>query len=121
MNFRLLIFFVVASLFLSSFSCSNKSGHSIKPAVQIKIESANRNIAFGDDINIGISVKIKDGQLKETKIYVDTVFLTSSTDADFSYSLKKFESLGKHTLKAVAVKTDGVEGIIYGKVTERIG
>lgn len=113
MNFRLLIFFVVASLFLSSFSCSNKSGHSIKPAVQIKIESANRNIAFGDDINIGISVKIKDGQLKETKIYVDTVFLTSSTDADFSYSLKKFESLGKHTLKAVAVKTDGVEGIYY--------
>ena len=113
MNFRLLITFIVLSLFISSFSCSNKPSRSRKPVVQIKIESLNKKIAYGDDINIGISVKVKDGQLKETKIFIDTVLLTSSAEADFSYSLKKFEKIGKHTLKAVAVKTDGVEGVYF--------
>ena len=113
MNFRLLISFTVISLFISSFSCSNKSSRSKKPAVHIKIESVNRKIAYGDDISIGISVKVKDGKVKETKIYLDTVLVTSNTESEFTYSLKKFESLGKHTLKAVAVKTDGVEGVYY--------
>jgi len=76
MNFRLFIIFIVFSLFISTFSCSNKPSRSRKPAVQIKVESVNRKITFGDDITIGISVKVKDGTLKETKIYADTVLVT---------------------------------------------
>ena len=110
MNFRLFSVFIVLSLFISSFSCSNQSGGSRKPVVQIKIESVNRKIAFGDDITIDISVKVKDGELKETKLFIDTVLVTSSPQADFTYSLKKFESLGKHTLKVVATKADGTFG-----------
>jgi len=113
MNFRLFIIFIVFSLFISTFSCSNKPSRSRKPAVQIKVESVNRKITFGDDITIGISVKVKDGTLKETKIYADTVLVTSSTQSEFTYLLNKFKSLGKHTLKAVAVKTDGVEGVYF--------
>ena len=110
MNLRLFTAFILLSLFVSSFSCSNKSSRSRKPVVQLKIESIHRKIAFGDDITIGISVKVKDGDLKETKLFIDTVLVTSSTQGEFTYSLKKFESLGKHTLKAVATKADGVEG-----------
>ena len=113
MNFRLFLTFLVVSIFVSTFSCSNKTSRSRKPVVQIKIESVNKTIAFGDDINIGISVKLKDGELKETKIFVDTVFVTSSTETEFTYVLNKFETLGKHTLKAVSTKTDGVEGIYF--------
>jgi glutamine cyclotransferase len=113
MNFRLFSTFIVLSIFVSSFSCSNKPNRSRKPVVQIKIESVHRKIVFGDDINIGIAVKIKDGELKETKIFVDSVLVTSNTGAEFTYSLKKFESIGKHTLKAVATKTDGVEGVYF--------
>ena len=113
MNFRLFALFIVTFLFISSFSCSNKSNRSRKPAVQIKIESINKKIVFGDDINIGISVKVKDGDLKETKIYIDSVLVTSNAENEFSYSLKKFKSIGKHTLKAIATKTDGVEGIYF--------
>lgn len=113
MNFRLFFAFIVLSLFVSSFSCSNKSNRTRKPAIRINIESVNRKIVFGDDINIGISVKIKDGELKETKIFVDSVLVTSSNKAEFTYLLKKFENLGKHTLKAVASKTDGVEGVYF--------
>lgn len=113
MNLRLSIIFIVFSLFISSLSCSNKSNRSRKPAVQINVESVNRKIAFGDDITIGISVKVKDGNLKETKIYLDTVLVTSSTQPEFTYLLNKFKNLGKHTLKAVAVKTDGTEGTYF--------
>jgi glutamine cyclotransferase len=113
MNFRLFSIFIILSLFVSSFSCSNKPNRSRKPAVQIKIESINRKIAFSDDISIGITVKLKDGELKETKIFIDSVMVFSSKEAEFTWSLKKFENIGKHTLKAVSIKTDGVEGIYF--------
>ena len=113
MNFRLLLKLIVSALCVCTFSCSNQPSRSRKPAVQINIESVNKSIVFGENINIGISVKLKDGELKDTKIFVDTVFVTSSTEGEFTYILKKYEALGKHTLKVVATKTDGVEGIYF--------
>jgi len=113
MNFKLFAAFIVLAIFISSFSCSNKSNRSRKPAVQITVESVHKKIIYGDDINVSITVKLKDGELKETKIFVDSVLITSSTNAEFTSYLKKFKSLGKHTLKAVALKTDGVEGVYF--------
>lgn len=113
MNFRLYTIFIVTALFISSFSCSNNSNRSRKPVVQIKIESVHKKISFGDDLNISLSVKLKDGELKETKLFVDSVLITSGQATELSYTLKKFKQIGKHTLKAVAVKSDGVEGVYY--------
>jgi len=113
MNFRLSAIFILLALFISSFSCSNKPNRSRKPVVQIKIESINKKIVFGDDITISIAVKVKDGELQETKVFVDSTLLTSNKEAEFNYGLKKFENIGKHTIKAVAIKTDGVEGVYY--------
>jgi len=113
MNFKLLFGFVVLAIFISSFSCSNKANRSRKPAIQINIETVHKKIVYGDDINISISVKLKDGELKETKIFVDSVLVNATNKAEFTYTLKKFENIGKHLLKAVAVKTDGVEGTYF--------
>jgi glutamine cyclotransferase len=113
MNFRLFAGFIVISIFISSFSCSNKSNRSRKPAVQISISSVHKNIIYGDDITIKIAVKLKDGDLKETKIFIDSVLVATSSEPEFTSYLKKFKNLGKHTLKAVSVKTDGVEGVFY--------
>ena len=113
MNFKLFIIFILLSVLVCSFSCSNNPNRSRKPAVQINVESVHRKIVFGDDINISIAVRVKDGELKETKIYIDSVLVTTSKNAEFSYTLKKFEVIGKHTLKAEALKADGVEGIYF--------
>lgn len=113
MNIRLFASFIVLAIFTSSFSCSNKPNRSRKPTVRISIESIHKKIVYGDDINIAISVNAKDGELKETKIFIDSVLVTSDKNDEFSYTLKKFENIGKHTLKAEAVKTDGVEGIYF--------
>lgn len=113
MNFKLFIIFIILSVFISSFSCSNQSNRSRKPAVRISVESVHKKIASGDDITIGISVKLKDGELKETKIFVDSVMVTSGKNVEFTYTLKKFENIGKHTIKTQAVKSDGVEGVYF--------
>lgn len=113
MNIRLFSIFLLLSVFISSFSCSNKANRSRKPAIHINVESVNKKISYGDDVNIGISVKVKDGELKETNIYVDSVQVTSNQNAEFNYSLKGFKNLGKHTIKAEAVKTDGVKGVYF--------
>jgi len=113
MNFRLFPTFVFLSLFIGSLSCSNKPNRSRKPAVQINIESVHNQIFYGDDINIAISVKLKDGAIQDTKIFVDSVLITSNKETEFSTHLKKYKNLGKHTLKAVSVKTEGTEGVYY--------
>jgi len=113
MNFRLSTSFIVLALFISSFSCSNKSNRSRRPAVNIQVESVHKKIIYGDDITIGIAVKLKDGDLQETKIFMDSVLVTSNKAAEFTYTLKRFKNLGKHTLKVVATKSDGVEGIYF--------
>ena len=113
MNIRLFSAFIVLSVFISSFSCSNKANRSRKPAVRITAESVHKKIVYGDDINIGISVKVKDGELRETNIFVDSVMLTSDKNAEFTYTLKGYKNIGKHTLRAEAVKSDGVKGIYY--------
>ena len=113
MNFRKFASFILLALFTSSFSCSNSPVRSIKPSIQINIESIHRKIIFGDDLSIGIKVKMKNGELKETRLYIDSTLVYSGKETEFAQSLKKFEQLGKHTLKAVAEKTDGVEGVYY--------
>ena len=113
MNFRLFGIFIVLAIFTSSFSCSNKSSRSKKPTVQIRTESVHQKIIYGDDINLAILVKLKDGELDQTQIFVDSALVTSSKETEFTYTLKKFKNLGKHTIKAVSKKADGVEGIYF--------
>lgn len=113
MNLRLFIVFLFLSVLISSFSCSNKSNRSRKPVVQIGIETNQKKIIYGDDIRLNIAVKLKDGELQSTQIFIDTILVNSSPNAEFSYTLSKFEKLGKHTLKVQSVKTDGTEGVYY--------
>jgi glutaminyl-peptide cyclotransferase len=113
MNIRLFTTFIVLSVFVSCFSCSNKANRSRKPAVHITVQSVNKKIVYGDDITIGISIKLKDGELKETNIFVDSMLVTTDKNISFNYTLKSFKSIGKHTIKAEAVKSDGEKGVYY--------
>ncbi len=113
MNFRLFIIFIFFAVLVSAFSCSNNSNRSRKPVARINIESVHKKIVSGDDIKVDIAVKVKDGELQTTKVFVDTLLITSSEKPEFTYTLEKFKQLGKHILKVQSVKTDGIEGIYY--------
>lgn len=113
MNIKLFSAFIVLSIFISSFSCSNKANKSRIPVVQINVESAHKKIVYGDDLNIKILVKLKDGELKETTVCIDSVQVTKNSNTEFTYSLNGFKQLGKHIIKAEAVKTDGQTGTYF--------
>jgi glutamine cyclotransferase len=113
MNFRPFTTFIVLSLFIISFSCSNQSEKSRKPAVKISVESTSGRMSVGSDLKIDISVKVKGGELQETKIYVDSTLVTTNTATEFTYLVPHFKELGQHTIKAVATKTGGVEGVYF--------
>lgn len=113
MNLRLFIVLLFLSILISSFSCSNKSNRSRKPVVRIEIDSSQKKITFGDDIRLNIAVKLKDGELKLTKIFVDSLLVTSDEKSEFTFTLSKFENIGIHTIKAQSIKTDGTEGVYY--------
>jgi hypothetical protein len=69
-------------------------------------------VASGDPITIHISVKIKDGELEKSDLYLDNELIKTSKELEFDHQLK-FELTGKHQIKIVSVKTDGVEGINF--------
>lgn len=77
------------------------------------VQSVHQKIIYGDDLNVSISVKLKEGELKETKVFIDSSLVQSSANAEFTFTIKKYKSIGKHTVKAVSTKTDGVEGIYF--------
>lgn len=113
MNIRLFSTFVVLSVFISFFSCSNQANRSRKPVVRISVESVHKKIIYGDDLIIDISVKLKEGELTETRIYIDSLLAYTDQNQEFTHTLKEFKSLGKHTLKAEAVKSDGIKGTYF--------
>lgn len=113
MHIKKINIFLVLLFFASLFSCSNSSDRSRKPAIQIKVESVRKKIAFGDNITVSINVKMKNGELKETRLFVDSTEIYSGKETEITQTLKKFQQLGKHTIRAEAEKTDGVKGVYY--------
>lgn len=105
--------FIILLFIASLFSCSNNPDRSRKPAIQIQVESIHKKMAFGDDITVSIKVKMKNGELKQTRLFVDSTEIYSGKETEVTQTLKKFEQLGKHTIRAEAEKTDGVKGIYY--------
>lgn len=103
----------VSLLLLTSISCSNTSKRSRKPVAQIEIQSAKKKLLLGDSVRVEVEVKLKDGELAKTELFFDDLLVKSSAELNFNYSIPKLESLGKHQLKVVATKADGVEGVNF--------
>ncbi len=113
MKFKIFLLLLVSSLFVGVISCSNKPKKSRKPVAKISIQPRNKHYEFGDSIRIAISVKNKDGELKDSKLYIDNKLITTSSELEFSHSIPALNELGKHSIKVLATKTDGVEGVTF--------
>ncbi|MGD9557997.1 MAG: glutaminyl-peptide cyclotransferase [Mangrovibacterium sp.] len=113
MKLKIVTIHFITLLCMGALSCSNSSGRSRKPVAKITISSARKNIYAGDTITVHISVKIKDGELKKSDLYLDNELIKTSSENEFEVSLDGYQRLGKHQLKVVPVKTDGVEGVNF--------
>lgn len=113
MKLKIFFLMVLISFFIGFVSCSNKPNKSRKPVAKIEIRPGKNQYTFGDSISILISIQNKDGELKESKLFVDQQLVKTTDHLDFSYSMPDLNKLGKHTIKILATKTDGVEGVNF--------
>lgn len=113
MKLKVFSILFISLIFLSAFSCTNSSRRSRKPVVKISITPNKKNLVSGDSVTIHISVRIKDGELEKSALYLDNELIETSAEPEFAYRMKQFKTLGKHQVKVVAAKTDGVEGVSF--------
>mgnify|MGYP001258095383 CR=1 FL=1 len=106
---KLLIFTIVISII----SCSGKPKQSRKPVSQIKIENKQNKLTLGEDLLISVNTKLHDGELDKTDIFIDDEFIETKKEISFSSKIEKIPTVGKHTLKVISTKTDGIAGINY--------
>ena len=113
MKLRIFSILFISFLFFSAFSCTNTPKKSRKPVAQITISPKKKNLVTGDSIQIQITIKLKDGELDKSELYFDNELVKTSSEDIFQYAIPKLENLGKHQIKIVSTKTDGVEGVNF--------
>ncbi|MGQ7870222.1 glutaminyl-peptide cyclotransferase [Sunxiuqinia sp. sy24] len=113
MKLKFSLLLLLVSLFVAFISCSNSPKRSRKPVAKISIQPKKNRYEFGDSVSISISIKNSDGEIKDSKLYVDNELVQSSDQLEFNYPIDRLNELGKYNLKVLATKTDGVEGITF--------
>jgi len=98
---------LIFSLFVTFFSCSNKSSKSRKPVSTIVISPLKTNYVIGDKISINVKTKIKDGAIESVKLYMNGQLLKDSRELDFTFFDVELKTLGNSSFSVEAVKTDG--------------
>lgn len=113
MSKRVLSKLLILTIIISVFSCSGKPKQSRKPVSQIKIENKQNKLVAGEDLLFSISTKLHDGELEQTQLFIDDELFETRKELIFTSKIEKIPIVGKHTLKVVTTKTDGVVGINY--------
>lgn len=80
---------------------------------KISILHSEKNIYSGDSVHIHITIKVKDGELEKSELFLDNELVKTSNEPEFGYSVRELDRMGKHQVKIVATKTDGVEGVSF--------
>ena len=112
MQKKIFILIITTFVILCGFSCSDSSGKSRKPVTKISIEPKLKFYKTNDSVKISCSVKIKNGELKNSSLYYGDSLILTTSKPEFSSSLK-LTSVGKQQIKVVALKTDGIKGENY--------
>jgi glutamine cyclotransferase len=113
---RTLTVFLLIVFFTSSIlvNCALSSKKIRKPVTSIKITHKNNNYIIGDKLSINLKVKIKDGSLKNTELFLDGKSLLKSDKIEFSHEIETNSlSVGTHYLKTINTTDDGTTGENY--------
>ena len=113
MNINILSKLLIFTIVITVFSCSGKPKQSRKPVSQIKIENKQNKLVLGENLIISVTTKLHNGELVKTDVFIDDELITTKKEQEFSDTIKNYPKVGKHTIKVVTEKTDGMVGINY--------
>jgi glutaminyl-peptide cyclotransferase len=100
--------FLIFSLLITFFSCSNKPKRSRKPVSSLTIIPQAQNYIYGSEVSVRVQTKLRNGEIDNVKLYYQGELLHESSELDFSVSNVNLTDLGKNTLYVTATKTDDV-------------
>jgi len=104
--FQSFIFLLVA--FIAFQCCTSKTQRSRKPVSTVNLFPATKNYIAGQPVEIKVSTKVHDGELKEVKLYLNNELLATSDQLIFSFKVEQLLYIGQNTLHIVAEKKDGI-------------
>lgn len=111
MNRLSTLFFVL--FFVSAFftDCAESSSRSRRPVSSIRLEPKKKNYVLGDVITINSQTNLKGGQVEKIEISIDGQQISTSNNLTNSSTYKTSDfGLGKHTVKVLVKKSDGLTG-----------
>ena len=83
-------------------SCSGKSGRPRKPLILAELSPKLKNYQIGQAVDVKIKTKLSDGKFKKTDIYLNDEKLSTSTQAEFTFSIPSLDLIGINTLSVVS-------------------
>lgn len=113
MSISIIYKFLIITVITFVFSCSGKPKYSRKPVSRIKIENKQNKLVAGEDLIFSINTKVHNGELKKTEIFIDNELINTKTEISFSTKIENFQKVGKHNIRVVSTKKDGVVGTNY--------
>jgi glutamine cyclotransferase len=67
-----------------------------------------KNYSLGQSVTVKIQIKLHDGKLRRTDMYLNDKMLTTNDQTEFEFSITRLEVIGINTLRVVSEKTDGI-------------
>jgi glutaminyl-peptide cyclotransferase len=101
-------FIILLMLFLAFQCCTSKTQRSRKPVSTVAFSPASKSYVAGQSLNLNISTKVHDGEIKDVSVYLNNELLTSSDQLEFSHQINNVNYLGQNSIRIVAEKKDGV-------------
>jgi glutamine cyclotransferase len=98
-------------MFITAFSCSNKSSKSRKPVSSITIQPKKNYYFFGDKVSVNVATKVKNGEIENIKVYYENEVLKESKELDFTVKEVEINAIGNINFKAEPIKKDGVKNV----------
>ncbi|MDP4204564.1 MAG: glutaminyl-peptide cyclotransferase [Bacteroidota bacterium] len=85
------------------------------PVSRITVANGNSILTSGQNVQIAVKVKVKEGDLASVRLYVDDSLIYSGKEEQFQVTLKSANlCVGSHVIKSEAKDTQGGEGESYG-------
>jgi glutaminyl-peptide cyclotransferase len=117
MNRLTISFFSILFALTFFINCEQSNSHSRLPVTAIQPVPQKKSYRLGEEIQLNLQTKLKDGALEKIEVFVDGKMVATSNNLTSSFSYKTAEfGVGKHIIKVSATKKDGATGDNYKEI-----
>lgn len=100
-------FIVLLIVFIAFQCCTSNTQRPRKPVSTVALIPTAKNYVVGQPLELNISTKIHDGELKEVNLFLNNELIKTSDKLNFAHKIEKLTNLGQNTIRVETEKKDG--------------